>query len=47
LFRSQSRQIWANCSTLVERLGTYTFEIGTDVDAAVAALAEFMNGLKQ
>ncbi len=47
LLRSQGRQVSANCAKLVERLATYTFEIGTDVDVAVAELAGFMNGLEQ
>lgn len=46
LLRSQSRQVAANCAKLTERLGTYTFEIGTDVDGAVAELARFMGRIK-
>ena len=47
LLRAQGRQVAANCAKLVGRLGTYTFEIGTDTDAAVAELAGFVDQLKQ
>ena len=46
LLRTQGKQVSANCATLVGCLGTYVFEIGTDVDAAVAELGGFMRGLK-
>ena len=45
--RAQGKQVAANCAKLVTRLGTYTFEVGTDIEAAVAVLAGFMHGLKQ
>lgn len=47
LLRSQGKRVSANCAKLVGCLGTYAFEIGTDIDAAVAELAGFMRGLKQ
>jgi hypothetical protein len=47
LLRAQGKQVAANCAMLVGRLGTYAFEIGTDIGAAVAELAGFMRGLKQ
>jgi hypothetical protein len=47
LLRAQGKQVSANCATLVGRLGTYVFEIGTDVDDAVAELAGFMHKVKQ
>lgn len=47
LLQSQGRQITANCAKLAGNLGTYAFEIGTDVDAAVAELAEFLRGIKR
>jgi hypothetical protein len=46
LLRTQGKQVSANCATLVGRLGTYVFEIGTDIDAAVAELAGFMRTVK-
>jgi hypothetical protein len=45
--RAQGKQVAANCAKLVTRLGTYTFEVGTDIEAAVAELTGFMHGLKQ
>jgi hypothetical protein len=47
LLRAQGKQVSANCAALVGRLGTYVFEIGTDVEAAVAELAGFMRTAKQ
>lgn len=47
LLRAQGKQVAANCAKLVTRLGTYTFEVGTDIEAAVAELTGFMHGLKQ
>jgi len=47
LLRAQGRQVAANCAMLVGRLGTYAFQIGTDIDAAVAELVGFMHQLKQ
>lgn len=47
LLRAQGKQVSANCAMLVGRLGTYAFEIGTDIDAAVGELTEFMHGLKR
>jgi hypothetical protein len=47
LLRAQGKQVSVNCAKLVGRLGTYAFEIGTDIDAAVAELTEFMRGVKQ
>jgi hypothetical protein len=47
LLRSQGKRVSANCAKLCGRLGTYAFEIGTDIDAAVTELAGFMHGLKQ
>jgi hypothetical protein len=47
LLRAQGKQVAANCAVLVTRLGTYAFEIGTDINAAVAELAGFMRQLKQ
>ena len=44
---AQGKQVAANCAMLVGRLGTYAFEIGTDIEAAVAELTGFMLGLKQ
>jgi hypothetical protein len=47
LLRAQGKQVAANCATLVSRLAPYAFEIGTDVEAAVAELAGFMHGFKK
>jgi hypothetical protein len=47
LLRAQGKQVAANCAMLVDRLDTYAFEIGTDVEAAVAELTGFMHGLVQ
>jgi hypothetical protein len=47
LLRAQGRQVAANCAMLVGRLGTYAFQIGTDIDGAVAELVGFMHQLKQ
>jgi hypothetical protein len=47
LLRAQAKQVSANCAMLVSRLGTYAFEIGTDIDAAVGELAKFMRGIKR
>jgi len=47
LLRGQGKQVSANCAKLVRCLSTYAFEIGTDIDAAIAELAGFMHGLKQ
>jgi hypothetical protein len=44
---AQGKQVAANCAMLVGRLGTYAFEIGTDIEAAVAELTGFMLGLRQ
>ena len=47
LLRAQGKQVAANCAMLVGRLGTYAFEIGTDIEAAVAELTGFMHRLNQ
>jgi hypothetical protein len=47
LLRAQAKQVSANCAILVSRLGAYAFEIGTDIDAAVGELTEFMQEIKR
>jgi hypothetical protein len=47
LLRGQGKQVSANCAKLVRCLSTFAFEIGNDIEAAVAELADFMHGLKQ
>lgn len=46
LLRTQGREVGTKCVELAGRLPAYAFEIGNDLDAAVAALAAFMRELK-
>jgi hypothetical protein len=46
LLRTQGREVGTKCVKLAESLPAYAFEIGTDLDAAVAVLAMFMRKLK-
>src|SRR5262249_12682263 len=42
LLRAQSNEVSKKCASLVGQLSAYAFDIGTDLEAAVAELAAFM-----
>ena len=46
LLRTRGREVGTKCMLLAGCLPAYAFEIGTDLDAAVAALAAFMRELR-